>query len=278
MDPLLVVKNIRRPPKQIRVQYKEKHNGLVLKSRISSNIEVKMHVRLARCLMPSYWKFAKLSRADVQSILGYSHAKDVWLLALALGVISLSPSSFRTSYTSLNDIAIGSRQPAIKNILAKFELEFVHNQEVILDNGSLSLDHVPALPKFYLTKQEYDRLSTTILPELKFFSEPMEIHSIFHYRENTLWVAIHFEGECLYAVKLWPKSIFEKSGRQNAALKCSQLPLVKFIKDQKVDDYNNQQYPVAECSENNNDNKHNPQPEEQVYCVVLDDGALFAFH
>ncbi len=281
MDPLIIgdaKARKKRLEKEIKVAYREKHNGLVLKSRISSGIEVKMKLRLARCLMPSYWKFAKLSRDDVQSIFKDCPAKDVWLLAVALGVINLSPSSFRTSYTSLNDIAIGSKKFAISKILEHFEQEFGANQETVLDNQSLSMDHVPALPKFYISKQEYNRLLSTILPKMTFFSEPTIIHSIFHYRENTVWVAIHFEGECLYAVKLYPYFIFKESGRENASMKSSQLPLVKFVKDTKVDDYNNRQYPVSKSSENYIEDTTVQPEEEQIYYVVLDDGALFAYH
>ncbi len=232
--------------KQISVTYREKNDGLSLKSIISCGIQVTLRLTLPRCLMPSYWKFAFLSKQDVQSILEKMPPREVWLLGLAIGAVTLAPSSFRTSYIHLGDIQITSKANVMSRILGKFEQLFATNQQTMLDTSTVSLHHVPALPKFYLTKLEYDKLASTILPELCFFGPTSTVKRIFSYRSYSKWVAIAFEGDSLYALRLVTEEHYKKSHREKKFGIVTKMPLLQY--------------------------------EDSVYAILCDDGVLFGFH
>jgi hypothetical protein len=232
--------------KAIHVEYFEKLNGLVLKSNISSDIQVKFRLTLSRCLMPSYWKFAFLSKQDVRAILDVLPSRDVWLLGLAIGAVTLAPSSFRTAYAHLGDILITSKANVITRILLKYEQMFSINQQPMLDTSAISLHHVPALPKFFIPKMEYDKLSACILPDFQFFGPVAKVNQFFTYRENSQWIAIAFEGDCLYALRIVTDDDYKKSEREKRFGVATKMPIV-MIADQK-------------------------------YAILCDDGALFGFH
>jgi hypothetical protein len=232
--------------KHINVEYHEKQDGLLLKSIISSDIQVTLKLTLPRCLMPSYWKFSFLSKPDVQSILEKMPPREVWLLGLAIGAVTLAPSSFRTSYTHLGDIQITSKANVITRILGKFEHLFAANQQNMLDTSTSSLHHDPALPKFYLTKPEYDQLASTILPELSFFGPVSIVNKVFHYRLDSQWIAVAFEGESLYALRIVLEDIYKASKREKKFGIVTKMPLL--------------------------------QCDDEIYAVLCDDGALFGFH
>jgi len=108
-----------RDMRRTKIHYHEKHNGLVLKSRLVSNITVQLRLTLPCSLMPSYWVKNKLSKTDVTSILDALPSRDVWLLGLATGAVTLAPSSFRTAYSNVEDILITSKASVIRKILRK---------------------------------------------------------------------------------------------------------------------------------------------------------------
>ncbi len=234
--------------KSINVEYQEKTNGLVLKSTIYADIKIKFRLTLSRCLMPSYWKFANLSKKDVRAILDVLPSRDVWLLGLAIGAVTLAPSSFRTAYAHLGDILITSKANVINHILLKFERQFSENEKSILDNSIVSLHHNPSLPKFYILKVEFDKLANTLLPDLQFFGSRTNVNHLFTYRENSQWIAIAFEGDALYALRAVPEEDYIKSKREKIFGIATKMPLIIL------------------------------QTTNQVYAILSDDGALFGFH
>jgi hypothetical protein len=228
------------------VEFQEKYNGLVLKATIFGEVVVKLRLTLSRCMMPSYWKFAFLSRRDVMSILDFLPARDVWLLGLGLGVVSLSPSIFKTAYAHLGDILITSKAGVITRILQKYEQLFEQNQQAMLDTSAASLHHVPALPKFFLYKQEYTKLSSTLTTNFQFYNtDQIDVKEIFDYREDTKWIAIAFEGDCLHALRLVPYATYIKARHEKQLCVATKMPLLTY--------------------------------KDQAYAILCDDGALFGF-
>jgi hypothetical protein len=216
--------------KHTKVNYYEKHDGLVLKSKLISNITIKLRLTLPRCLMPSYFKSHKLSRKDVISILDTLPSRDVWLLGLAIGAANLAPSCFRTAYSNVNDILITSKATVIRKIVHKLEHMLTVHHESMLDDSPVSLHHVPALPKHYIPHDDFLRLSQDILPCLNIF-EVVEINRLFHY-ENGTWIAIAFEGVFIFALRAIELEVYNESRREKQEGFATKMPIIS-VRSQK---------------------------------------------
>ncbi len=228
--------------KNTKVVYQEKHNGLVLKSKLISHVTIKLRLTLPRALMPSYWKINKLSKKDVISILDTLPSREVWLLGLAIGAASLAPSCFRTAYSSLNDILITSKATVIRKIVHKLASMFQIYQESMLDDTAVSMHHVPALPKHYISQADFLSLSQDILPALNIF-DIIEINQLFHYQSYT-WIAIAFEGHFIFALRTVSLDTYKKSKREKPVGYATKMPVI--------------------------------QVQQQQYKILCDDGILFA--
>ena len=228
--------------KNTKVTYQEKHNGLVLKSKLISHVTIKLRLTLPRALMPSYWKSNKLSKSDVISILDTLPSREVWLLGLAIGAASLAPSCFRTAYSSISDILITSKATVIRKIVHKLAHMFQLFQESMLDDTAVSMHHVPALPKHYISQSQFLNLSQDILPALNIFST-IEINRLFEY-QNYTWIAIAFEGHFIFALRTVSLETYNQSKREKPIGYATQMPTI--------------------------------QVEQQQYKILCDDGILFA--
>ena len=228
--------------KHTKVCYHEKLDGLVLKSKLVSNITITLKLTLPRCLMPSYFVKHKLCKQDVLSILDTLPSREVWLLGLAIGAGNLAPSCFRTAYSNLQDISITSKATVIRKILNKLDYLFFLNKEPVLDNSAVSLHHVPALPKHFIPHADFLHLSQDIFLFLNIF-EIIQVNKLFHYADRT-WIAIAFEGDFIFALRTVPIEIYNKSRREKYGGFSTRMPVI--------------------------------QVQDKQYKILCDDGILFA--
>lgn len=217
-----------------KIQYYEKHEGLVLKSKLFCNIMISLRLTLPCSLMPSYWIKNKLSASDVASILDANTSRDVWLLGFAVGAVTLAPSSFRTSYSSPADISITSKASVIRKILFKLGHLLVLHKNSALNDCGVSLQHIPALPKHYVTEQEFYNVSQDILPCIDML-HVIKVNKLFLF-QGTKWVAIAFEGDAIFALRAVEETIYKKSNRPAGLLSRSPTIEVNSIRFQLLPD------------------------------------------
>ena len=169
-------------------------------------------------------------------------SREVWLLGLAIGAASLAPSCFRTAYSSINDILITSKATVIRKIVHKLAHIFQAYQEPMLDDTAVSMHHVPALPKHFISQADFLNLSLDILPALNLF-DIIEINRLFHY-QNYTWIAIAFEGHFIFALRTISLDIYQKSKREKSVGYATKMPTI--------------------------------QVQQHQYKILCDDGILFA--
>jgi hypothetical protein len=170
----------------------------------SMNIVIKGH--LPTCILPDYWTRHRLSRRDVDTIVAYIPTKIVWMCAILFG-ISCPWYTLRSSSSSTMGITMSSKAVAIDMILEKTGLRLEDIDR--LDTESVeSFDHIPPIPKYLLSRPEYDSISCGItndlLPRsLSLPSEPLGIIPIIFPYMGLNWIPVGIEGDsiCCNAVR-----------------------------------------------------------------------------
>lgn len=185
---------------------------------------LKMRMNLPLVTTPKYWKRHKLSSQDVNHIAGLTSSQLVLLLSMLLG-IELSSSSTKISFGSITDILITSKSSLWRKILKL--VDFQPSVENILDVESLSsIDHLPALPKRFVENDDFTTVSKMLHPNLKVLAINDVITGFFNYI-GLEWLPISFEGRSIVAGRIYKKSVFDESGRQQPRGLSTRFPVVR---------------------------------------------------
>jgi len=111
----------------------------------------------------------------------------------------------------------------------------------VLNEGGVSKHHTPALPKHFLDPSDFTLLSHDVLPNLS-LTQIHTINHLFCFREEK-WIAVGFEGDCIFALRVLESSIFQDARRDFDKWN-KRMPTIRF--------------------------------QDHDYKVLLDDGILFA--
>jgi hypothetical protein len=175
--------------------------------------------------MPSYWKQHKLSKQDVEVIMDACAPRDIWLLGIAIGATTnLPPSSFRTSYSSPQDIWITSKASVVRKIVTKLQHMFFEHPHSALDSSPISAHHHPPLPVHYLSEADFHRLSEHMLPVLNIF-EVLQVPRLFPHLGNQ-FIAIAFEGYSIFALRAVPEEVYQAANREEGNSILCRMPII----------------------------------------------------
>jgi hypothetical protein len=173
-------------------------------------IEVNGHI--PTCILPDYWTRHHLSRKDVDTIVAYIPTKIIWLCAMIYG-ITVPWYSLRSSSSTTMGITMSSKAVALDLILDKVGIKL--DSQNRLDTESLeSLDHIPPIPKYMISKTDYSLISSGItndlLPtSLLLPSDSVGIIPIIYSYLNLEWVPVGIEGDSICCNAVVPYKVIQ---------------------------------------------------------------------
>ena len=166
-----------------------------------SGLTVHVYGRLPTCILPSYWKRHNLTRKDIDTIISYVPTNILWKCAILYGI---TPPwySLRSSSSSSVTVSLSGKAIAVEMLLDHTNV-IPSTDAPVLDTDSVdSLEHVPPIPKYYVSKQIYDMLHNNIcsqlLPEsLILPGDSIGTISYLYTFLNRDWVPVSIEGESI---------------------------------------------------------------------------------
>ena len=155
-----------------------------------------------------YIKRHMLSMKDLEQFTEVASANIQWLTVLLLGT-DVSPSSIKWSCSSPYDVLVSSKAIATKKILKKYNHTFSKINK--LDNSSITIEHVPGLPKHYVSSEMFEQITRIVTPNVSPFTVT-DIAGTFEML-GVRWMASTFESYFIYCIRVVTKESYEKSNK-----------------------------------------------------------------
>ena len=167
-----------------------------------THTEYTMHI--PACIDPAYWDRHELTLVDIQSIIEHIPSWYMWCLSVVYNRFC-TWSTVQIAYSTPYRLIVNNKSMALQNILRQVRYDVVSRVVDRLDQTSHTVfDHVPALPKYYVSYEAFSRLICNLVPNLAplcFQAQPGVIPYCELFMER-LWVPTHRNGNkiCLCAL------------------------------------------------------------------------------
>ncbi len=187
---------------------------------------ITINVTLPPYVLPYYWKRYLMSFNDVVQQTERIPAKLYWMSALLYGV-DVCASALKPSYSCLDNVIVINKITAIKKIL-KAQKITLSSLNVMQPN--MSLKHIPPPPTLCISMKDMKFIRSIKHEDCKAF-DILDVSDVFKLNE-TKYIPIDTQGDCIIAKRLVLLSDFEKSGKQQAKGFATR-PLIVRVKDSK---------------------------------------------
>lgn len=176
-------------------------------------LTMNVYGRLPTCILPSYWSRHSLSRKDIDTIISYVPTSLLWKCAILYGI---TPPwySLRSSSSSSMTVSLSGKAIAVDMLLHHTKI-FPPTNESILDVDSVeSLEHVPPIPRYYVTRDIYHSLHNNIcsqlVPEKLLLSgDTIGTISFLYTFLDRQWVPVSIEGASICCNAVIKKSEYK---------------------------------------------------------------------
>jgi hypothetical protein len=176
----------------------------ILKYTTKAGTHTDYMMRIPSCIDPDYWNRHRLTLVDIHSIVEHIPSWYMWCLSV-MYTRFCTWSTVQIAYSTPYRLIVNNKSMAVHNVLKQIKYDFSDRVIDRIDQTSHTIfNHLPPIPKYYVSSDTFDRLVCNIVPNvlpLCFQSEACLIPYCETFMER-LWVPVHINGNkiCLHVL------------------------------------------------------------------------------
>lgn len=171
----------------------------------SGHTKCTYNLDLPSIIDPLYWKKHRLSLREITLITDIVPSWYLWVSAMIYGKVC-TWSSLRISFSDPYSVIVNNKLSAIHFMLTaiNYHPPYNYQKDRISTLSHAEYDHTPPLPLYSVSKEVYQKMSTTITPTLfpqRLQQVPSTVMYVVHLLDQE-WVPHRIEGDHILLVSL----------------------------------------------------------------------------